>query len=238
MTFVDEYKTLAREHRGIYKFVADNIVGPNALSDLVDRCMKTQQSFPSVDAFLDKWLSQYRNSDRSVDPEKRGWRGDDPNGAVGFMLYYMNPVQGTPYFEIGTWKGVNVHTGHPEGMIMAADTNGIINEAGMQLTVNDIEHRRVLAYNSQSRIRPYNQLRMLPEWNEGNLIEGISAWELNSAEFPVESPNPAKTFSRSWTMIGIQPPEVYKVLRRLGFVFPKPGERTASYRDSTRRDTR
>lgn len=224
MTVADEYKLLAKEHRGIYLFVADNIVDPISLSVLVDRCIKTQRFFPSIDAFLDKWLSQYRNSDGSIDPEKRGRGMNDPKGAVGFVLYYMNPVRGTPYFEIGKWKGVNIHTGHPEGMILAADTNGIIKEDGMQLTVNDIEHKRVLAYNSPSMIRPYNRIRRLPEWKEGHFIEGISAWELNPEEFPVESPNQNKTYGSSWTMIGIQPPDVYGALRRLGFVFPKPGE--------------
>ena len=216
--------------RGIYRMTAGFPFGEPDLRKHITWCRKNNRK-PNLIP-IDKKLKEIRSMQDGL---KKGhqyycedplsffklWReGLLQRDIKGFELQYVNWVEGTPYYKIGEWEGVN-DFGRVEGIVIASDLNGLVDDKDFtSLAVNDFDRLRVLAYKPKEEVHEKNKGR----WEENLLMENEDpyiSWFHKPAEFPFSSLNPLKSAPYTWISVEYSPQEIYNALKDIGIKFPE-----------------
>ena len=106
------------------------------------------------------------------------------------------------------------HYGRIEGLVIASDFgySGDFHE-DMVFAINDIPSKRVLVYRDEDT----KKFKAAPLAKKNLIPQRIYPFGKGQEEFPFESLNPLKSMEYTWSLVNIQPEEVYKALKEIGF---------------------
>src|SRR3989344_6218088 len=175
--------------------------------------------YPTSDAFLEAWITGYRDF-----PDTAGAYEDRSyiNPRVkGFELDYINWHPGSRYFSIGGTDALFAEDTRFHRFMIASDINGMNDQYGyMNVGINDFENERALIWRGVLNDALSDKLPYQTVWNmKKPLREDLHFYLWSGKEnFPFESPNCLKSggVDGQWTMIGIEPEEVYNAFVKRG----------------------
>ncbi len=170
--------------------------------------------FSSIEDFLGTWRRGYE-----LNISQFGY--NSVYEKLGFELFYVNWDKTSEFFKFGNHKGIKYIGKRADlnPIIILADNNGMNDQNGfLNLGINDFRTEKVLVYRDDESEKE-NEFKDSPKILRDDRLYYFPFDEKD--KFPFESPNPLKSMSNNWTMIGISPLEVYFEVEKLGFVFPK-----------------